>query len=97
MHYLQVPHSLHAGVCPDVLSSGCVERVCVLQWYDLINEFALTIFHLNSTLCLHTCIVIAMWFRTHGTITKIEYICHSKHLITISAFDPLQYINPRTS
>ena len=38
-----------------------------------------------------------MWFRTHGTIIKIEYICPSNHLITIFAFDPLQYVKLCTS
>ena len=33
-------------------------KVSVLQWYELINDFALRSFHLKSTLCLHTCIVI---------------------------------------
>ena len=58
---------------------------------QLINDFVLRIFHLNSTLYFYTYIAIAMWFRTHTTITKIEYdICHSNYLIAIFAFDPLQ-------
>ena len=49
-------------------------------------------FELHLNLCLHTCIVIAMWFRTHDAITKLSIYIIQNHLTTIFAFDPLQYI-----